>query len=166
LVESVGVKVVAIDPGSRKAGYAVFEIRKKGILLSESGTFSVKGKELPQRLLSLHRNLERLFQRHKPREVAIEKTFMGKSVTSGITLSSARAICLLAAAKGNARIFDYAPAQVKKAIWPNGQADKGTIQRAVQLHLELEELPPPDEADAIALGLCHLNRNPGTEDWK
>ncbi len=158
MVHSRAVKVVAIDPGSRRAGYAVFVVGRKTLHLAESGVISVKGKDLPQRLLSLHQSLEQLFRKHKPAEVAIEKTFMGKSITSGITLSSARAVCLLEAARRKAQIFDYAPAQVKKAVWPGGQAGKGTIQRAVQLHLELDDPPPPDEADAIALGLCHLHR--------
>ena len=158
LVESAAVKVVAIDPGSRKAGYAVFDLSKKSVCLSESGFFRIQGKKLPERLLSLHKDLETLFGKYPPAEVVIERTFMGKSIASGITLSSARAICLLAAALNNAEIFDYPPAQVKKAIWPSGQAGKATIQRAIQLHLNLEELPPSDEADAIALGLCHLHR--------
>ena len=152
------MKVVAIDPGSRKAGYAVFDLEKKGVQLVESGIFRMRGKELPERLLSLHQDLEQLFRKHPPSEVVIERTFMGKSIASGITLSSARAICLLAAALCKAEIYDYPPAQVKKAIWPSGQAGKATIQRAVQLHLELEETPSSDEADAIALGLCHIHR--------
>ena len=150
------MKVVAIDPGSRRAGYAVFQTTKEGTSLSESGTIVVKGKGLPQRLLSLHEDLKKLLKRHKPKEVVVERSFIGKSVASGITLSSARAICLLAAAEQKANVFDYAPAQVKKAIWPSGQADKATIQRAVQLYLDLDSPPPSDEADAIALGLCHL----------
>ena len=83
---------------------------------------------------------------------------MGKSAPDAITLSAARAVCLLAAALSGAKVHDYAPAQAKKAVSGNGQASKETVQRMVQAILALRETPPPDAADAIALGICHLNR--------
>jgi crossover junction endodeoxyribonuclease RuvC len=67
-------------------------------------------------------------------------------------------VCMLAAAAANARVFDYAPSQVKKAVTGSGQASKDYVQRMVQVTLGLRDLPAPDEADALALGLCHVNR--------
>jgi crossover junction endodeoxyribonuclease RuvC len=75
-----------------------------------------------------------------------------------MTLNAGRAVCMLAAAAANARVFDYSPAEIKKTVSGSGRASKDTVQRMVKLILGLRELPPPDAADAIALGLCHLNR--------
>lgn len=152
------MKVLAIDPGSRRTGYAVLEAAGPVGRLSECGILFVKGKDLPERLLSVHRGIERLIRRHRPRQVAIERPFFGRNAASTLALASARAVCMLAAAAAKLRVFDYAPAQVKKAVTVNGLSAKGDVQRSVQLLLGLREPPPPDAADAVALAICHLSR--------
>lgn len=152
------MKVIALDPGTRLTGYAVLSETGRSRVLIDHGVFVIKGADLAARLLKLHRDLEALFSRHKPEHAAVEKPFVGKSAQDAITLSAGRAVCLLAAAISGAKVHDYAPAQVKKAVSGNGQASKETVQRMVQAILALRETPPPDAADAIALGICHLNR--------
>jgi crossover junction endodeoxyribonuclease RuvC len=152
------VKVLALDPGTNRTGYAVLEERSRRAVLVDHGVLRVKGRDLPSKLLGLHRDLEHLFGRHRPQDAAVEKPFVGRSARDAITLSAGRAVCLLAAAISGARVHDYAPAQVKQAVSGNGRASKETVQHMVKTILGLREAPPPDAADAIALGLCHLNR--------
>jgi crossover junction endodeoxyribonuclease RuvC len=152
------MKVIAIDPGTRRTGYAVFETDRRDERMYECGIIFVRGKDLPERLLHIHKGVERLFRRHHPKQVIIERPFVGKSVADAMTLNAGRAVCMLAAAAARARVFDYSPAEIKKTVSGSGRATKETVQRMVKLILGLRELPPPDAADAIALGLCHLNR--------
>lgn len=152
------MRILAIDPGTKRTGYAVLEVNGHTPQLSECGCVFVRGKDLPERLLHIHKGIERLFRRHKPQHVVIERPFVGLSVRDAMTLNAGRAVCMLAAAASKARVFDYAPAQVKKAATGNGQATKDQVQRMVAATLGLKETPPPDAADAIALGLCHVNR--------
>lgn len=152
------MKILALDPGSQRTGYAVFDIAKRQHRMSECGVVFVKGKDLPQKLLSVHAGIERLVRRHKPKHVVIETPFVGKNPSSALILTSARAVCMLAAAAAQARVFNYAPAQVKRAVTSNGLSSKEDVQRSVQLLLGLRDLPPPDAADALALGICHLHR--------
>ena len=152
------MRVIAIDPGTRRTGYAIFEFNGRSSRLSDADQIFVRGRDLPDRLLNIHRDLERLIRRLKPRHVVIERPFVGKNTRDAMTLAAARAVCMLAAAAAKARVYEYAPAQVKKAATGNGKASKDTVQRMVRLQLGLRETPDPDVADAIALGLCHLNR--------
>jgi crossover junction endodeoxyribonuclease RuvC len=152
------VKILAIDPGTRRTGYAVFDLIGRARELSECGVVFVRGKDLPERLLHIHRGIERLFRRHHPRHVVIERPFVGRSIPDAMTLNAARAVCMLAGAAARARVFDYAPAEIKKAVSGKGNASKETVQRMVRLLLGLREDPPQDAADAIALALCHANR--------
>lgn len=152
------MKILAIDPGTRRTGYAVFHIVGRDSEMVECGIVFVRGKDLPTRLLHIHRGIERLIRRNHPRHVVIERPFVGKNVRDALTLGAARAVCMLAAAAAKARVYDYAPAQVKKAVTGNGGASKANVQRMVRLLLRLRDLPPPDAADALALGLCHINR--------
>jgi crossover junction endodeoxyribonuclease RuvC len=152
------MKLLAIDPGTRRTGFAVFERVGRKHAMSECGVVFVRGKDLPERLLHIHRGIERLFRRHHPSHVVIERPFVGKSARDAMTLNAGRAVCMLAAAAAKARVFDYSPAEVKRAVSGNGQASKETVQHMVRAILGLREAPPADAADAIALALCHLNR--------
>ncbi len=152
------MKILAIDPGTRRTGWAVFTLDGRSPRLADHGSLTVRGRDLPGRLLYLYRAVERLLRRHRPGHVAVERPFVGRSASDALTLGAARAVCLLAAAAGRARVFDYAPAQVKKAVSGNGRASKGDVQRMVRLLIGAREAPPPDAADAIALALCHINR--------
>jgi crossover junction endodeoxyribonuclease RuvC len=152
------MRIIAIDPGTKRTGYAVFEINNRSSALGECGTVFVRGKDLPEKLLAIHRGIERLFRRLRPRQVVIERPFVGQSARDALTLNAARAVCMLAAAISRARVFEYAPAQVKRAVAGNGNASKDLVQHYAQLTLGLRERPDADVADAIALALCHVNR--------
>ena len=118
----------------------------------------MRGKDLAERLLHIHGGIERLIRRLRPKEVVIERPFVGVSGRDALTLNAARAVCMLAAAASKARVFEYAPSQVKKTVTGNGNAPKEDVQRMVRVILRLKETPEPDVADAIALALCHVNR--------
>ena len=152
------MKIVAIDPGTLRTGYAAFEIRERHPKMIECGQVFVRGKDLPERLLHIHRGIERLIRRLRPKQVVIERPFVGLNGRDALTLNAARAVCMLAAAASRAQVFEYAPAQVKRTVTGNGQSPKEYVQRMVQLMLRLKEKPEPDVADAIALALCHANR--------
>jgi len=152
------MKIVSIDPGTNRTGYAAFDVKGRQPQMLECGQVFVRGKDLPERLLHIHRGIERLIRRLRPKQVVIERPFIGLSGRDALTLNAARAVCMLAAAAFRAQVFEYAPAQVKKTVTGNGNAPKEYVQRMVQLMLHLKEKPPPDVADAIALALCHVNR--------
>jgi crossover junction endodeoxyribonuclease RuvC len=70
----------------------------------------------------------------------------------------ARGVVLLAAAKRNIPIYEYAPRKAKLAVVGNGSASKEQVQRMIQLLLKLPTIPQPeDAADALALAVCHAN---------
>jgi len=152
------MKILAIDPGTRRSGYAIFEVGGRIPDLVECGQVFVRGKDLPERLLHIHRGVERLIRRLRPKQVVIERPFVGLSGRDALTLNAARAVCMLAAAASKARVFEYAPSQVKKTVTGNGNAPKEDVQRMVRVILRLKETPEPDVADALALALCHVNR--------
>ena len=92
------MRIIAIDPGTQRTGYATFEVGNRSSTLVECGKVFVRGKDLPEKLLAIHRGIERLFRRVKPRQVVIERPFVGKSARDAMTLNAARAVCMLAAA--------------------------------------------------------------------
>jgi crossover junction endodeoxyribonuclease RuvC len=56
-------------------------------------------------------------------------------------------------------VFEYAPAEVKRAVTTSGRADKGQVAQMVRLLLGLPEVAQEDASDALAVALCHCQRH-------
>jgi crossover junction endodeoxyribonuclease RuvC len=70
-------------------------------------------------------------------------------------------LALAAAAELGCDVAQYTANEVKEAIVGYGGATKEQVQRMVAAVLGLSEAPrPPDVADALALGVCHLTTMP------
>ena len=54
-------------------------------------------------------------------------------------------------------MFEYAATRVKQATTGSGKASKAQVQHMVRLLLKLPEAPQADEADALAVALCHAH---------
>jgi crossover junction endodeoxyribonuclease RuvC len=54
-------------------------------------------------------------------------------------------------------IGEYTPRAIKKAVVGSGAADKQQIQHMIQRLLGLDSLPQSDEADALAIAICHAH---------
>jgi crossover junction endodeoxyribonuclease RuvC len=151
--------VLGIDPGTATTGYGVVGETPAGdFVLVACGVIRTSPTQpMPARLLEIYTDLRALIAELGPEELAIEKLFFGRNVTTALTVGQARGVALLAAAQSGLKIIEYTPAEVKQAITGYGSAEKRQIQEMVQRILELAELPRPDDAaDAVAIALCHL----------
>lgn len=156
--------VVGIDPGTIRTGYGI--VRKDGSRLVCLGSGAIRLDDrapLERRLIPLHDQLDELLTIHGPDEAAVEDLFFAKNAMSALKLGHARGVVLLTLARRGLPIASYAPALVKRSIVGRGRATKGQMQKVVQAILGLAELPGEDEADALAVAVCHLNapRIPG-----
>ena len=118
-----------------------------------------RGEELPsvaERLAELDADFRNLIVRTKPQAVAVEGLFSHyQHPATAIIMGHARGVLILAAQQAGLRLLELKPAMVKKSATGFGQADKAQMQRAIQAHFGLAELPkPPDLADALAIALC------------
>ncbi len=151
--------VIGVDPGTAITGYGVvgqtvereFELLACGVIRTASTQL------MHLRLLELYEDFLKIIREFKPDEIAVEKLFFGRNVTTAITVGQARGTILLAAAQSGLPLAEYTPAEVKQAITGYGNADKRQIQEMVQRLLNLTQLPRPDDAaDGVAIALCHL----------
>jgi crossover junction endodeoxyribonuclease RuvC len=151
--------VVGVDPGTAITGYGVVAQRSDGeFVLLAGGVFRTAADQpMPARLHELYTDFVRLLDEFKPDQLAIEKLFFGRNVTTAITVGQARGVILLAAAQRGLPVAEYAPAEIKQAITGYGNAEKRQMQEMVQRILRLPTLPQPDDAaDGVAVALCHL----------
>ncbi|HEC65332.1 MAG TPA: hypothetical protein ENI23_08560 [bacterium] len=79
-------------------------------------------------------------------------------LSSSLIVLSLNPRLVFAGADSGLQTFDYAPLQVKMAVTGYGRAEKKQVQEMVKTILNLDEIPKPDDAaDALAVGICHLN---------
>jgi crossover junction endodeoxyribonuclease RuvC len=157
------VKIFGIDPGSERTGYGCVEAVGSVHHLVICGFLSAPARaSFPDKLNAIHAGLVGLLARHRPDCVAIESIFHARNVRSALKLGHARGVALLAASEANLPVFEYAPAEIKRAVVGFGRAEKHQVQQMVKLLLGLEAPPAPhDVSDALAVAICHLQSRPG-----
>lgn len=149
--------VLSIDPAIRNTGYAVLDGDYRRARALDYGTLSL-GKSLSQSacLLEIHRCVGELIEKWQPDELAIEAIIYVQSHRTAITMGSARAATVLAAAERGLRVMEYPPLSVKQAAVGRGHADKSQVAFMMRAILGLDETPASDAADALAIGYAHL----------
>ena len=153
------MKVFGVDPGSDRTGYGCIETDGSRHHLMACGAIATSPRAaLPDKLLAIHTALVRLLAEHRPDCVAVEGVFYAANVRSALTLGHARGVALLAAVQAGYQVFEYAPAEIKRAVVGYGRAEKHQVGEMVRLLLGLETIPEPhDAADALAIAICHVH---------
>lgn len=148
--------VLAIDPGSRKLGWAVVLRRGQVLQVLASGTLRLDVKAtVPQRLGVILIELTRLFDTHKPDALAIEAAFVHENPHTALVLGQARGLPIALAASRGLPVAEFPPATIKRMVVGSGRAEKHQMQEMVKLQLALEVLPAEDEADALAVAITY-----------
>ena len=154
--------ILGIDPGSRKAGYALIDVQGKKISYIASGILKYDHvDEFLERLGMIYETCSELSERFKPDEVSIEALIYVKSVDALSKLAQARGAMIAAFSRSHkGKIYEYAPNAIKSSVTGHGHADKESINKAMTMMFGQIKFKTADESDALAIAVCHaLNRN-------
>jgi crossover junction endodeoxyribonuclease RuvC len=156
--ESATLRILAVDPSLRGTGYAILETtpNKKVQALDYGVIKNAAALRQSSCLIAICDRLAELIHRWEPTCAAFESIIYVQSFRTAITLGAARGAAILAAAQRGLEIYEYAPRKVKQAVVGNGAAQKEQVAFMVRALLKLTETPPPDAADALAIGLTHF----------
>lgn len=153
------LRILGIDPGSHKTGFAVIDVHSTDILHINHGVICLSsGADLAFRLKEISESLGSLIKKYQPHHVVVEKIFLGKSADSAFKLGHARGVALSEAAKSGAEVYEYATRAVKKAVTGTGSATKEQVQLALQRRLRISQVVNLDGSDALALAVCHTGK--------
>jgi crossover junction endodeoxyribonuclease RuvC len=161
------MRVLGVDPGLGRCGWAVLERRGGRVAAVGYGTVHTDGEQVAPRLATLAAGLRQVLAVHRPEALAIERLFFNANVRTAMTVGQASGVVLLLAAEHGLEVSAYTPPQVKQAVTGSGSAPKEQVGYMVKALLGLAAVPTPaDTADALAVALCHLNHagltGPGT----
>lgn len=149
------MKIVGIDPGTHRIGYALVETHHRTPRLRRAETIATRsGLGTAARLAELSALLRVRLRRDRPDMLALERLFFQKNVKTAMAVAEARGAILLTAHGLVRSIGEYAPLEVKLAVAGYGRADKSQVRRMVHTILRDAAIPPGDDAvDAIAIAL-------------
>jgi crossover junction endodeoxyribonuclease RuvC len=153
--------VLGIDPGTLVTGYGIVSRQGGTLRAVVYGTIrNGSGTPMPERLLAIYEELQRLIRAHRPDEAAVETAFYGKNAQSALKLGHARGVALLCAIQAGLPAAEYAPRAVKLAVTGHGNASKEQVRYMVGALLDLPATKLPlDASDALAVALSHLQRS-------
>jgi crossover junction endodeoxyribonuclease RuvC len=150
------VRILGLDPGSRRCGYGVIEDDAGTLRYIECGILSApEDRPMEARLGEIARNLREVIEELAPQVVAVEDVFTHANPRSALALAQARGMALAVVGLAGLRVASYAPALVKKAITGSGAAGKEQLARMVQTLIGLRTLPRADATDALAVAITH-----------
>ena len=151
--------ILGIDPGLATLGYGVIEADNQKRRLIQYGTLTTPaGQPMPQRLRAIYQGMNQLMDIYQPDDVAFEELFFSKNITTGMAVSAARGVALVAVVQRTDNLYEYTPMQIKQAVTGYGGADKHQVQQMVKMLLNMKEIARPDDAaDALAVALTHAN---------
>jgi len=153
------VRIFGIDPGSERTGYGCVETDGSRHAIVVCGAITTPAlASFPDKLLAIHSRLASLLEECRPDAVAIENLFHAANVRSALKLGHARGVAMLAAVEAHLPVFEYTPAEIKRAVVGYGRAEKPQVQHMMKLLLGLSAVPTPhDAADALAVAICHVH---------
>ena len=151
------MRILGLDPGSRRTGFGVIECRGSELLPVAHGCLNVASATPTARLRLIFEGLKALLAEHGPAEVAVERVFVSRNADSALKLGQARgaALCAIPA---EVPVFEYAPRAIKLAVVGSGAAEKFQVAQMIRTLLSLSERPAGDAADALAVAVCHAHQ--------
>ena len=150
--------IIGLDPSLTCTGWGI--VAKSGNRLSHIANGQIRtdaALSLPERLVTIDRELTDVILLHRPDSSAVEEVFVNKNPQSTLKLGHARGVVLLALARAGLPVHEYATRLVKKALVGTGAAEKAQVQAMLKVLLPGVQLAGADAADALAVAICHAH---------
>ncbi len=153
------MRILGVDPGSRKAGFGVIDCSGNRMIHVAHGVLRLDvTRDIGARLRQLAEGIRDVVAEHKPQLAVLEEVFMSESARSALLLGQARGAVLATLGLSGLTTFGLSTTTVKLAITGSGRASKTQIGEMVRHVLKLEKKPAEDAADALALAICQGQR--------
>ncbi len=153
------MKILGIDPGFGRLGYAILESDRKNSRVIDCSCLETSSKsEYRERLVLVADKIKELIKKHQPDAVALEKIFFAKNQKTALQIAEVRGVLIYLAASSNIPFYEYTPLEIKAALCGYGKATKEQVQKMLKILLKLPSLPKTDDStDALAISLVCAN---------
>jgi crossover junction endodeoxyribonuclease RuvC len=157
------MRVLGIDPGLVRTGWAVVEPLSRGVTVLGHGLIAPPPADaLPARLAHGAAALRSVLTEFRPELVTLEEVFTApRHPRSALLMAHMRGVICLVLEEAGVTIIPLTATTVKQRLTGAGHASKDQVQQMV---LRLTDLKPGgrlklDETDALALALAGLHQS-------
>ena len=161
LIENKTYRILGVDPGTVKMGYALLEINGSQMKSVDIGVIFLDAlSDHPTRLLKILERLQSIIITYKPTIMAVEAPFYAKNVQSMLKLGRAQGVAIAVGMDKGLDIFEYSPRKIKQSVTGNGNASKEQVAFLLQSQLKVDLAGQLlDATDALAVAVCHFYQN-------
>lgn len=150
--------ILGIDPGLQKTGWGLIESQGHVLRFRACGLIKPPTSlALAERLAFLHEKMTEVVRTYQPASAAVEETFVNANALSALKLGQARGVLLAVPALCGIEVAEYPANTVKKSVVGAGHAAKEQVQAMVKRLLPACGPIGADEADALAVAICHAH---------
>jgi crossover junction endodeoxyribonuclease RuvC len=154
--------IIGIDPSLRGTGFGVIRTGPRPQMLA-CGTVTCPAAWKRSRCLAkISQSLRQAIQDTQPALCVVEGLFYAQNLQTALIMGEARGAAMAIIAEAGLDIYEIAPRKVKQAIVGYGAAQKLAVAKMVQRMLNLDHIPAPDAADALALALAFAQTHNAT----
>jgi crossover junction endodeoxyribonuclease RuvC len=149
------MRIVGIDPGHARIGYALIETEGNSLRCERVGTWEIPTAAPQERLAHLESLLTSFLKGARADRIGIERLFFSTNKRTALAVSEARGVILLAAGKTGIPLVELTPNEVKRAVTGDGTASKPAVAKMVRWILHLTDRGELDDAtDALAIAIA------------
>ena len=155
------MKVLGVDPGLVRTGWAVVESRDGGYHLLKSGLIVPRPEgDLAERLAEGFASFSAVLGEEQPDVMVLEDIFSAPAhPRAALRMAHMRGVLCLAAGQRGLRVEPMTATTVKQRVTGNGHASKSQVQQMVLRLCNVREREMrADVSDAIALSVAGLNQ--------
>jgi crossover junction endodeoxyribonuclease RuvC len=150
------MRLLGIDPGLQKTGWGIIEVQGSKLSYIASGLVKTQASlPLYARLAEIDAGLGKVVEAYDLNGAAIEETFINNNAASALKLGQARGAAMVCVARAGYEVHEYAANLVKKSIVGTGHASKDQMGMMIKTLLPKAGKLAEDEADALAIAICH-----------
>lgn len=159
------MRVLGVDCGTERTGYGVVESDGRLHSLIAAGAIQTSAREaLELRLLKIAQGLRGVILDHRPEAAAVEEVFYSQNVKTALKLCHVRGVVMLSLAESGIPLGEYSPLEIKTSVVGYGRAEKQQVRLMVHSLLRIaQEIESEDACDALAVAICHANRESSRE---
>lgn len=149
------MRVVGIDPGYARIGYALVNAKGSSLRCEAMGTWEISALPSHERLVKLESLLGSFLKEARPDRIGIERLFFSANRRTAMAVAEARGVILLASEKTGAALVELAPNEVKRIVTGDGAAPKTAVAKMVRWILGLSDTGKLDDTtDALAIAIA------------
>ncbi len=150
-------KIIGIDPGFDRIGYAVGEKEGSRLKILSCGLIQTdRTQTIFSRYQQIMTQLEKVVVEWQPAVCHIEKIFFSKNQKTAMQVSEARGVILELLIRHQVAIKEFSPQEIKLAVTGYGNADKLAMAKMIKMQVipSVEIKWQDDVVDAMGLLLA------------